>query len=633
MAERGIVEDALGEAEEAREAERAATAADPIAVSVAMDQAKFDPELARQAAAYLEEQRALVRLQLKHFDEEQLLAIGAARRKRYADRIRNALATLAAVAVVAVLVILEIIVWDASQERGLVIDAFSVPPDLARDGLTGQVVATRFLDTLQTLQVTTKSERPAASYRNEWSSEIKVEIPQTGLTFGDFDRLLREKLGQQRHVTGEVFKTATGLALTARLGDEPPQTFTGTQADLDAMTRQAAEAVYRANQPYRYAQYLAQHGRAAEAEAVDRELMTNGPRGERAWAAASLAALSLARGDLAAARQAIEAGVAAGGDGVPWVEIQLAVVEAWSGHDEALLALSQRADRGEFQKRSSNVTAAAFEENRLVSSAFLAGLTGAYGQAATTYGDLAAYGHSGETPAFYYAQAAWALAAKHDVDGAAAALAKAGPLDTPFYVEAAREGYNNLPAYQLAVARGDWPAALAHLRMIDAQIEAGKAAQPSLGLMQPVLVWPLLARALVRTGDVAGGAKLIATTPLDCYLCVRVRGEVAAAMNDWAAADRWYAEAVRQARSIPFAYDEWGRTRLARQDYSAAIASFRTAYGLEPRFADAIKYWGDALAAQGQWAAARDKYDAALQLAPAWEEVRRARDVADRQIH
>jgi len=633
MAESEFVEAALGDSEAVSEAGRISPSADPVAVAVAMDQAKFDPELARQAAGYLEDQRALVRLQLKHFDEEQVLALGAARRKRYADRIRNGLATLAAVAVAAVLVILGIIVWDASQERGLVIDAFSVPPDLARDGLTGQVVANRFLDALQTLQASTESERPPASYRNDWGSAIKVEIPQTGLTFGDFDRLLRDRLGQQRHVTGEVFRTPTGFALTARLGDQPPQTFAGPQADLDTMARQAAEAIYRANQPYRYAQYLAQHGREAEAEAVDRALMANGPRGERAWAAASLAALSLARGDLAGARQAVQTGVAAGGDGVPWAEIQLAAVEAWSGHDEALLALSARADRGDFRKRSANVTAAAYEENRLVSSAFLAGLTGAYGQSAATYGDLAAYAHSGDTPAFYFALAAWALAANHDVDGAAAALAKSGPLDTAFYVEAAREGYNALPAYQLDVARGDWPAALARLRAIDALIEADKAAQPSLGLMQPVLVWPLQARALARTGDLAAASRLIATTPLDCYLCVRVRAEVAAAMNDWAAADRWYAEAVRQAPSLPFAYDEWGRTRLARRDYSAAIANFRTAYGLETRFADPIKYWGDVLAAQGLWAAARDKYDAALQLAPAWEDLRRARDLADRQVH
>ena len=84
MAEKGFVEQTLGEETEGREAAEAGPAADPVAVAVAMDQAKFDPELARQASGYLEDQRALVRLQLKHFDEERRLAIDAARRKRYA---------------------------------------------------------------------------------------------------------------------------------------------------------------------------------------------------------------------------------------------------------------------------------------------------------------------------------------------------------------------------------------------------------------------------------------------------------------------------------------------------------------------------------------------------------------------
>jgi hypothetical protein len=33
------------------------------------------------------------------------------------------------------------LVWDASRADGLVIEAFSVPPALAADGLTGEVVA------------------------------------------------------------------------------------------------------------------------------------------------------------------------------------------------------------------------------------------------------------------------------------------------------------------------------------------------------------------------------------------------------------------------------------------------------------------------------------------------------------
>jgi hypothetical protein len=631
MAENGFVEKALGEADDGGVAEGAAPTADPIALAVAIDQARYDPELSRHAAGYLEDQRALVRLQLRHFDEERRLAIEAARRKRYADRIRNTLATLAAVAVAALLVTFGAMAWTASREHGLAIDAFSVPPDLARDGLTGQVVAARFLDRLQALQAATRSERPAASYQNNWGADIKVEIPETGLTFGDFERLLRDRLGHENHVTGEVIRTPMGLTLTARLGEEAPQTFAGAQTELDAMTQKAAEAVYRTSQPYRYAQYLAQHGRLPEAVAVAADLAASGPAGERAWAYGSLANFSLALGDLAAARRAVDAGQAAGGDGAYAVNIALATLDTWSGHDEALLDISRRADRGAVQKRIASVTEAAFEANRLISGAYLAGQTGAYASAAADYETLAGSGLWGATPAFYYAQASWARALNHDIAWATADLAKAGPLDPAFYGHAARSGYYAPPAYELAASRGDWPAALAELRKVDAMIEAAKAAQPALGLMLPVLVRPLEARALARTGQAAAAAALIATTPLDCYLCLRVRGEVAAAMKDWAGADRWYAEAVRQGPLIPFAYEEWGRARLARGDNAGAIADFRAAHRLEARFADALADWGDALAAGGQWGPAREKYDAALRLAPAWDELRRASAVAARR--
>jgi hypothetical protein len=77
-------------------AERVVASADPIALAVATDATQYDPELARKAAAYLDEQRLLVKLQVKHFDEERRLAVAAAKRKRYAEWIRNGLATFVA---------------------------------------------------------------------------------------------------------------------------------------------------------------------------------------------------------------------------------------------------------------------------------------------------------------------------------------------------------------------------------------------------------------------------------------------------------------------------------------------------------------------------------------------------------
>jgi len=131
-----------------------------------------------------------------------------------------------------------------------------------------------------------------------------------------------------------------------------------------------------------------------------------------------------------------------------------------------------------------------------------------------------------------------------------------------------------------------------------------------------------------RTGDIAGAEALIAATPLDCYLCLRTRGQIAATKRDWPSADRWFGEAVRQAPSLPFAYTEWGDARLARGDQEGAINLYRTAHDKSPNFPDALKGWGDALARQGKWGPALSKYDDALKNVPAWTALHQARDAA-----
>jgi hypothetical protein len=104
---------------------------------------------------------------------------------------------------------------------------------MVRDGLSGEVVATRFMDRLQALQTATASERPADSYQYNWGSDIKVEIPETGLSLGEFRNLLRDRFGHSTHISGEVIRTPTGIAVTARFGDAPPATLTGPQSQFD----------------------------------------------------------------------------------------------------------------------------------------------------------------------------------------------------------------------------------------------------------------------------------------------------------------------------------------------------------------------------------------------------------------
>ena len=81
-------------------------------------------------------------------------------------------------------------------------------------------------------------------------------------------------------------------------------------------------------------------------------------------------------------------------------------------------------------------------------------------------------------------------------------------------------------------------------------------------------------RCTFFSGDTASAEALIAATPLDCYLCVRVRGQIAAIKHDWPSAERWFSEAVRQAPSLPFAP---GKTEDLAGVYDVGLEPARTA--------------------------------------------------------
>ena len=92
------------------------------------------------------------------------------------------------------------LVLSAQRARGLVIEAFSVPPEYARRGVTGEVVASQLLDRLATLDARTDSIRAPNTYSNDWSGDITVEIPQTGVSIGELNRALRASLGEETRI-------------------------------------------------------------------------------------------------------------------------------------------------------------------------------------------------------------------------------------------------------------------------------------------------------------------------------------------------------------------------------------------------------------------------------------------------
>ncbi|HZZ68423.1 MAG TPA: hypothetical protein VFE18_09635 [Phenylobacterium sp.] len=100
---------------------------------------------------FLAEHTRLARLQVENLEEQGDLTLSRLRWARFSDRMRALLQMMTALAGTAVVALIGAMVWQAHGQHGLEIEAFSVPPDLARGGLTGQVAASRFLDKLHDL--------------------------------------------------------------------------------------------------------------------------------------------------------------------------------------------------------------------------------------------------------------------------------------------------------------------------------------------------------------------------------------------------------------------------------------------------------------------------------------------------
>ncbi len=250
-------------------AEPGSESAANVAISLALAQAgkgsRRGAAGAGEAAAYLRKQERLLDLQLRHFEEERRLRLSDMRLKRLSDGLKVAFEVSLAFVGLLFAISLGAAIWTAARADSVVVDAFSGPPDLAAKGLTGEVLASSLLDNLTLIQSQTRSAQTKRGLRDAWSGDIKLEVPETGVSIGEMMRFLRAWLGRETHISGDLVETPDGLSLTVRGAGILPKTFTGPPADLGKLVTQAAEYVYGQAEPYIFSSYLQSNGRDAEA--------------------------------------------------------------------------------------------------------------------------------------------------------------------------------------------------------------------------------------------------------------------------------------------------------------------------------------------------------------------------------
>jgi tetratricopeptide (TPR) repeat protein len=580
-----------GEATRARRRRKAPEApTTPDAVEIAMERVAGGEPADGPAHAVLRGHRDLVRWQT------------------VSERMSVALKALTGLAGLLVAGALIGLVWDAARYQGLTVQALAVPPDLTARGLTGEVMAGDLLDRLVAMQEQTDSLRAPGSYAIDWGDSTEVEIPQTGVSIGELQRSLRSWLGKETRISGVVYRMRDGrLAVTARTAGTAGVTFTGPEDDLDGLMQKAAESVYARTQPYRYTVYLLDAGRAEEALPLYQAADSYGEP-ESLWLTRGWGMQKALDGDMRGALVLYRQVQARAPDMGPLFQT-IADAEEGLGHAEA--AYQARVTAGRLIERSRDLDPAqrtAYGLDQRIQAAFgtrdLGRVETLVEQAGPMPGDLTFPGNR-----------IYLYIGSHR-------LARAASLLDTLEADTSRSDLISIhfARANLALERADPQEALRRAEQAGALATLNDAPQAWIG----VVLGPTRVSALVGLGRVAEARGLAASLPRDCHPCVLARAEAAEAAGRRSEVDLWFAEADRQAPSLPLGPKLWGEALLRRGDASGAILKLAEAHRRGPGWADPLKVWGDALAARGDQRGAVRKYRAAAERAPRWGALRLA---------
>ncbi|OSZ69213.1 hypothetical protein CAP39_10545 [Sphingomonas sp. IBVSS1] len=519
--------------------------------------------------------------------------------------------------------------WQAAHSNALVVEPFSMPPALAAQGLTGEVAATRTLDEVKRMLDEGGSARTAASYENDWGDDLKIDIPNTGLTLDQGWKLLRRTLGTETRLSADIVQTQDRATMAVRISGGSAGRFAAPADAVDQLFVDAAEFVLRETQPYRYATYLGQFpARIDERKAVLQALAVNPSPVERSWATLGLANVERTLGNVDEAERWYRKAIAGAPDFlVPYNG--LGSIQWGQGRWEEALATWRRSAAGNGSLATYGISITTLP---CVGTGFVArlvrdrpGLLAARACTTRPAADEASRVREAGNLALIDLEIALM---DHDGQAAMAAAQNAGDPSIRSQVKTVVQAMANaLRQLEVANAIGDRAAIAAHLRDLERREQAAMADGElglSTGSFIPTLNNPAKAEAELRLGHPDRAAALLAGAPATCLPCKSVRARLALATGDMAGAAAGFDAAVAMAPSLPHPLVDRGRFRLEQRQWAAAEADFRAAERLSRGWADPQKYLGDALAAQGKRAQAKAAWTEAVRRAPKWEEARTA---------
>ena len=616
MAE-GLLDGVFGGEEEKVDATQGG--AEPFAAAVAANLANQSPEVAAKTAAFFEKQVEVLEVQKKNLEAEYEFFEAEWGPRLLALRLRTGFQVFFALFATVIGIGLAIVIYEGVQSRGVVIDSFSAPAALAADGLSGQVLASGLLDVLTRIQAASRASIEHRNLSNAWTNEIAIDVPETGISIGQLERMIKTRFGHDQHIQGDLVKTPMGLALTVRGTGILPKTFTGESGALDKLLTQAGEYVFGQSQPGLWAAYLSNNDRNEEAIRFAQGAYNAVDASERPYVLNYWANAISGKGDDGANAEALPL----------YREAVRLKPDFWIGYSNIMFALSGLGDEeGVVRVGEQMMKAAGGRPGRAPENTYQN-----YDQQVwdlptlrtEIIADIESNSGIGSGSAAAGAEiltVAQMEVQMHDVEAAALRL-KTTPVDEKNLPDVA---YAVFDRALLAEESGDLKAAA---KQWDGFAVA--YANPIVSTNNPSYICNA-AVTYEKTGQPArADAALNAVGKLTFVDCYRSKGDVLDLRGDWLGAQAWYANAVKLGPSIPSGYYSWGVALAKHGDLEGAAAKLKDANQKGPHWADPLKAWGDVLVKQGNTKDALAKYEQALKFAPNWAALKAAGDVAAKQ--